>query len=121
MKTKTTFRTAVIIALLSAAITSVSTAGDAPMISLWKDGAPGSEARRNEPIKVDGTNISNIHDPSITVYLPEEGKSTGTAIVIAPGGGHSKLCLGHEGDALAEWFAEHGIAAFVLRYRLCRS
>ncbi len=30
------------------------------------------------------------------------------------------LCLGHEGDALAEWFAERGIAAFVLRYRLAR-
>jgi endo-1,4-beta-xylanase len=46
--------------------------------------------------------------------------ATGTAIVIAPGGGHRVLCLGHEGDALGQWFAEHGIAAFVLRYRLAR-
>ena len=120
MKTKTAFRAIAVIALLSAAASSISTAGDAPMISLWKDGAPGSEARRNEPIKVEGTNISNIHDPSITVYLPGEEKSTGTAVVIAPGGGHSKLCLGHEGDSLGQWFADHGIAAFVLRYRLCR-
>ncbi len=30
------------------------------------------------------------------------------------------LCLGHEGNALGEWFAEHGIAAFVLKYRLAR-
>ncbi len=90
------------------------------MISLWKDGAPGSETRRNEPIKVEGANIFNVHDPSITVYLPEKGAATGTAVLIAPGGGHRKLCLGHEGDALAEWFADHGIAGIVLRYRLCR-
>ncbi|MEO8271136.1 MAG: alpha/beta hydrolase [Aureliella sp.] len=74
----------------------------------------------SEPEKVEGTNVSNVHNPSITPYLPAEGKSTGTAIIIAPGGGHRVLCLGHEGDSLGEWFAEHGIAAFVLRYRLCR-
>ncbi|QDV59154.1 alpha/beta hydrolase [Rosistilla oblonga] len=89
-------------------------------IPLWADGAPGSVDRMNEPEKVEGTNVSNVHHPSITPYLPAEGEATGTAILIAPGGGHSKLCLGHEGDALAEWFAEHGIAAFVMRYRLCR-
>ena len=33
---------------------------------------------------------------------------------------HSKLCLGHEGYALAEWFRDRGIAAFVLKYRLAR-
>ena len=42
------------------------------------------------------------------------------AVVIAPGGGHSKLCLGHEGYALGEWLRDHGIAAFVLKYRLAR-
>lgn len=41
-------------------------------------------------------------------------------MIIAPGGGHSKLCLGHEGYALAEWLRDHGIAAFVLKYRLAR-
>ncbi len=96
-------------------------AADTPeKIPLWKDGAPASQARMHEPEKLDGTNVSNVHHPSITPYLPESGKSTGTAILIAPGGGHRKLCLGHEGDSLGEWFAKRGIAAFVLRYRLCR-
>lgn len=93
-------------------------------IKLWPDGAPGSESRKREPEKVDEgpgkCNVSNVHDPSITPFLPSPDKSTGTAIIIAPGGGHRVLCLGHEGDSLAEWFAEHGIAAFVLRYRLAR-
>jgi len=65
-------------------------------------------------------NVTNVHHPSITPYLPTKESATGTAIIIAPGGGHRVLCLGHEGDALAEWFAENGIAAFVLRYRLAR-
>ncbi|WDQ15177.1 alpha/beta hydrolase [Rhodopirellula sp. P2] len=91
-----------------------------PRIPLWKNGAPGSEARMNEPEVLTGTNVSNVHHPSITPYLPSKEKATGTAILIAPGGGHSKLCLGHEGDSLAQWLADHGVAAFVMRYRLCR-
>lgn len=39
-------------------------------------------------------------------------------MVIAPGGGHRVLCLGHEGYSLGQWMADHGIAAFVLKYRL---
>jgi acetyl esterase/lipase len=103
---------------------SVATAAEPQAISLWKAGAPGSEARRSEPEKVDEgpgkCNVTNIHNPSITPFFPAPDKATGTAIIIAPGGGHRMLCLGHEGDSLAEWFADNGIAAFVLRYRLAR-
>ena len=88
-------------------------------LPLWPNGAPGSETRRSEPEKLDGSNVTNVHNPTITPYLPTKD-NTGLAVIIAPGGGHSKLCLGHEGYALAEWFQEHGIAAFVLKYRLAR-
>lgn len=102
-----------------------STFGQDPKpIPLWPDGASGSESRMNEPEKVDRgegrKNVTNVHHPSITPYLPKANVATGTAIIIAPGGGHRVLCLGHEGDSLAEWFAKRGIAAFVLRYRLAR-
>lgn len=89
-------------------------------IFLWPNGAPGSEARKDEPEKSEGSNVFNVHNPSIMPFFPEKGKATGTAVIIAPGGGHRVLCLGHEGDALGQWFADHGIAAFVMRYRLCR-
>lgn len=89
-------------------------------VSLWPDGAPGSESRRSEPETVQGANVGNIHHPTITPYLPAADKATGTGVIICPGGGHSKLCLGHEGYALAEWFQGRGIAAFVLKYRLAR-
>lgn len=107
--------------VLLAALAFASTqAADLPQaIQLWPKGAPGSEARMNEPEKQEGSNVGNVHSPSITPFIPQKG-NTGTAVIIAPGGGHSKLCLGHEGYALAEWFRDHGISAFVLKYRLAR-
>ncbi|MFO0840837.1 MAG: alpha/beta hydrolase [Gemmataceae bacterium] len=89
-------------------------------IPLWPKGAPGSEARSAEAEKADGANVSNVHNPTLTPYVPDAGKSTGTAVIICPGGGHSKLCLGHEGYALAGWLRDRGITAFVLKYRLAR-
>lgn len=89
-------------------------------IVLWEKGAPGSEGRLKEPEEITGDNVCNVHNPTLTPYVPAREKSTGTAVLICPGGGHSKLCLGHEGYALAEWFRDRGIAAFVLKYRLAR-
>jgi acetyl esterase/lipase len=89
-------------------------------IPLWPAGAPGSESRAGEAETLEGSNVSNVHNPSITPYLPATDQATGTAVIICPGGGHRKLCLGHEGGALAEWFQARGIAAFVLKYRLAR-
>lgn len=95
-----------------------------PPIPLWDKGAPGFESKAKEPEKADigpgKCNVTNIHNPSIVPYLPEKGKGTGTAVLIAPGGGHRMLCMGHEGYSLGEWFAQHGVAAFVLKYRLAR-
>ncbi len=89
-------------------------------VPLWAKGAPGFESRVNEAEELTGENVCNVHNPTLTPYVPEAAKSTGTAVIICPGGGHSKLCLGHEGYALAEWFRDRGIAAFVLKYRLAR-
>ncbi len=93
-------------------------------IRLWEGVAPGSEGRANEKEKEDigpgKCNVTNVHQPSITPFLPTKEKATGTAVLIAPGGGHRMLCLGHEGYSLGAWFAEQGIAAFVLKYRLAK-
>jgi len=91
---------------------------DRPVVLLWENGAPGSEARRTEPEKVVGTNVSNIHNPSLTVYLPPPDKATGCAVIVAPGGGHRFLSIKNEGYDVCQWLAEHGIAAFLLKYRL---
>ncbi len=62
--------------------------------------------------------VVNVSTPSLTVYLPEASKANGTAIIIAPGGGFHFLAIENEGQHLAEWCVENGIAAFVLKYRL---
>ena len=101
--------------------TLTAKAGETPVsFPLWPQGAPGSEARAAEAETLEGSNVCNVHNPSLTPYLPAPDKATGTAVIICPGGGHRKLCLGHEGGALAEWFQARGIAAFVLKYRLAR-
>jgi endo-1,4-beta-xylanase len=69
----------------------------------------------------DGEHIlSNIQEPSILPYLPAADVATGAAVIVAPGGGHSELWMDHEGYAVAEWLSSHGVAAFVLKYRLAR-
>lgn len=62
--------------------------------------------------------IVNVHNPSIEVHLPANGKATGTAVIVAPGGGHRQLVIGSEGTDIARWLNELGVAAFVLKYRL---
>ncbi len=95
-------------------------AGPSEGVPLWPSGAPGSLARREEPEKTAGSNVSNIHHPSITVHLPEAGRATGCAVIVAPGGGHARLAIQHEGWSVARWLAERGVAAFVLKYRLAK-
>ena len=71
-------------------------------LPLWTEGAPGSEARRQEPEKVAGSNVSNIHHPSLTPYWPETPAPGGPAVIIAPGGGHARLAAQHEGHHVAQ-------------------
>src|SRR5262245_10950113 len=72
---------------------------------LWSEKAPGAL----------GTSSNDI--PTLTVYLPAEGKASGAAMVICPGGGYGGLAQ-HEGKDYALWLADHGVTGFVLKYRL---
>jgi endo-1,4-beta-xylanase len=107
-----------LIALALVAAARVVAADDHPVVPLWPNGAPGSEARMNEPEKITGNNVSNIHNPSLMVFLPDKDKATGCAVIVSPGGGHRNLSYKNEGLDIAKWLADHGIAAFILKYRL---
>jgi endo-1,4-beta-xylanase len=65
--------------------------------------------------------MTNINTPAILPFLPAAGTGTGAAIVVCPGGGHRFLAMEHEGYAVGKWFSEHGVAAFVLEYRLANA
>lgn len=91
-----------------------------PFIPLWPNGAPGSEARKGEAEIATPGNLVNVHNPSIVAYLPAKEKATGAAVIICPGGGHRNLAIDHEGYNVGKWLSDHGIAGFVLKYRLAR-
>lgn len=74
-------------------------------IRLWEGDAPGTLGKEDHDV------------PTLTPYLPAEGKASGTAIVVCPGGGYGGLAP-HEGEGYAKWLADNGVSAFVLKYRL---
>jgi len=97
-------------------------------VRLWKGDAPGSEGVMAEEVSAPSTTgaklparFTVVHYPSLFVFLPPKEKANGTALIIAPGGGHNQLAIDHEGWQVAEWANQHGMAAFVLKYRLARA
>ena len=62
--------------------------------------------------------VRNVTRATLTPFLPPAGKATGAAVIVAPGGGFQMLAMTNEGWPVARWLADHGIAAFVLKYRL---
>ncbi|MET3503528.1 acetyl esterase/lipase [Mucilaginibacter rubeus] len=90
------------------------------VIPLWPKGAPGFESRRNEPEQAKDYWVKNIHNPSLTVFLPPKDKANGAAVVICPGGGHRLLVYTAEGVDPAKYLNTLGVTVFVLKYRLGR-
>lgn len=92
------------------------------------DSAFLNQARVSEPENYNSTlktkqeaiiNVLNVHNPSIEVHLaPDNGKNTGTAIILAPGGGHKILWVEPEGVAWVPHFAALGVSTIILRNRL---
>ena len=97
-------------------------AGEPQVIQLWPNGAPGSEGKTSpETVRIspEGDHVvASVHHPSVTVYLPPKEKATGAGVVILPGGGHRELWIDHEGYRIAQWLSGHGVAGFVVKYRL---
>lgn len=61
--------------------------------------------------------VRNVTEPTLTIYTPKN-KTSDAAVIICPGGGYYILAIDHEGHDVAKWFAERGVTAFVLKYRL---
>lgn len=62
--------------------------------------------------------VRNVSQPSLTAFLPAQGRGNGTAVIVAPGGGFVMLSWESEGTRVAQRLAELGYTAFVLKYRL---
>ncbi len=105
----------------------VAPAAEPAAVPLWEKGPPGFENRKDEKETRDRLSketgeyrVTNVHNPYVTVFLPPKEKATGAAVVVVPGGGHRELWVKHEGENVAQFLSERGIAAVVLRHRLAR-
>lgn len=91
------------------------TAAEPPVVPLYPGPAPGSESwdwPETEPTSTDGIRrIANVTRPSITVYLPDNDKATGTGMVVCPGSGFRILAIRHEGEDVARFLNDLGVAS----------
>jgi acetyl esterase/lipase len=110
-------------ALILPALATTLLASEPMMLKLWPEGAPSPMPAKSEATAkliesyggVTATRLSDITDPTITVYRPE--KPNGTSVVVAPGGGFMFLSYSSEGTQVCEWLNSIGVTAVLLKYR----
>jgi acetyl esterase/lipase len=101
------------------------------VIPVWNGPAPGSVETSQKEGSMDlndvrftppnpDTLVWNVTVPTLAVFRPAAGKANGAAVIVAPGGGFRVLSYKNEGLRVAQWLADHGVTAFVLKYRLHR-
>lgn len=99
----------------------------AQTFNIWPGAAPGSEdATQVEstvafPLKPGEHLVRNVTVPTLTLVRPAKGATCSTAVIVAPGGAFKLLSIDDEGYLVANWLADHGITAFVLKYRVSKT
>ena len=87
------------------------------IIQLWPEGVPDARSDIGPEKIGDGYN-ANVSQPTLTMTAPAVDHPNGTAIIICPGGGYTRMATAREGDQYANWLGTLGITAFVLKYRM---
>ena len=99
----------------------IATPPEPDAILLYPGIAPGSEGATQQEIwdTLMGERVArNVTRPTLKPFLPLPENATGAAVIVAPGGAFYMVSMDNEGYPVARALAEHGIAAFVLKYRL---
>lgn len=115
--------------LLGAAAVHTARAAQPVVWDLWPGNPPGDSASLPPEFDRTGpesrlvagrrvTRLTNVSAPTLSIFQPRREIDTGTAIVIAPGGGHSILAYDLEGTEVAEWLNSIGVTGIVLKYRV---
>ena len=101
-----------------ALLASASAAQEATKtVNLWPGVAPGSEDWKQPEATLRPGTVCNVSTPTLTVYQPAPSTATGTAVIIAPGGGFIGLSIDSEGHDVAKWLVARSITGIVLKYR----
>ena len=61
--------------------------------------------------------VARVGQPTMTVYSPQ-GRNTGAAVVVFPGGGYNVLAIDLEGTEICDWLTSKGITCVLLKYRV---
>jgi acetyl esterase/lipase len=61
--------------------------------------------------------LTNVSNPTITLYLPA-GKNSGAAVVVFPGGAYRVLAIDLEGTEVCDWLTSIGVTCVLLKYRV---
>ena len=79
---------------------------------------PGPEAvaLSKDPVG-EVASVTNVTRPTMTLYAPQ-GKNTGAAVVVIPGGGFQDLAIDLEGTEICDWLTSKGITCVLLKYRV---
>ena len=72
------------------------------VINIWNDDIP----------------YDNGDTAELSIFLPDNKKNTGRAIVMCPGGAYYFLSMENEGYNWVEYFNQQGIAVFIVKYRM---
>ncbi len=99
---------------------TVSVDSNADKVIKWWDNstAPHSNEETADEAVSKSKHFTHTSETVFYVFNADPANATGHSVVILPGGGYSKVCIAHEGFALAEWFKRNGITAVVVKYRL---
>jgi acetyl esterase/lipase len=85
-------------------------------IPIWTNGIPDSLLVSGEETIVNGI-AKNVSNPTIKIFLPKN-ENSGTAVIVMPGGGYTKVAVELEGSEICEWLASIGVTGILLKYRV---
>jgi acetyl esterase/lipase len=93
---------------------------------LWPGGNPepskvvGAEADTTTvtPSERSVLHVTNVSQPSLTVYAPPAGKNTGAAALVFPGGSYLRLSYTTEGTDICDWLSSMGMTCVLVKYRV---
>lgn len=103
------------------AMTAIAAPPQPTAIPLGTGPLPGAQNSESWHMQYGSHFARNVTEATLTPFLPEEGRATGAAVIVAPGGGFITLSMENEGWDVARALAARGVAAFVLKYRLRQS
>lgn len=98
-------------------------AGGEQMVRVWPAGKmPGQVADSPEtlrsPARIDAIRVTNVSEPTLTLFPAKDGHGAAPAMIVCPGGGYGYVVVDKEGSEIAGWLNSLGIHAVVLKYRV---